>query len=69
MKPGDVIENQDYLAPHKGDVAPDHDAWMKTEIENTLAKKQAGEMTCYSLDEAMQRFGFDARQAYRGRNS
>ena len=61
MKPDEVIENQDYLAPHKGDVVPDHDAWMKAEIENTLAKKQAGKMTYHRLEEAMQRFGFDAR--------
>ena len=69
MKPGEVIENQDYLAPHQGDVAPDHDAWMKAEIENTLAKKQAGKMSYHRLEEAMQRFGFDARQAYGRRNS
>ncbi len=38
-----------------------YDAWVKAEIEATLAKKANGEMRYRSLDEVMAKFGFNAR--------
>lgn len=49
--------------PAKPDDAADegYDAWVKAEIEATLAKKANGQMRYRSLDEVMAKFGFNAR--------
>lgn len=44
-----------------GECSPEHDAWMKAQIEKTLAKKKAGDMTFHNLDDVMREFGFNAR--------
>ncbi len=57
-----IVAEDDILAPLKeGECSPEHDAWMKAQIQKTLAKKQAGKMSFRSLDEVMRKFGFDAR--------
>ena len=45
---------------HDTDDRVEHDAWLRSEIEATLAKKASGEMTYSSLDQVMHKFGFDA---------
>ncbi len=45
----------------KGDPSTEHEAWLKSEIEATLAKKKAGKMAYRSLDDVMNKFGFNAR--------
>jgi len=45
----------------EGESTPEHDAWIRAKVEKTLAKKTAGTMTYYSLDEVMREFGFNAR--------
>lgn len=40
---------------------PEHDAWVKAEIERRMAKKAKGDMAYRSLDDVMADFGFDAR--------
>lgn len=51
-----------FLEPVKNEeCSPEHDAWIKEQIKATLAKKQAGDMAYHSLDDVMQKFGFNAR--------
>ena len=55
-------ETEVFLSPvAQGECSPEHDAWMKAQIEGTLAKKKAGEMGFTPLDAVMRRFSFYAR--------
>lgn len=53
---------ESYLETVKpGEASPEHEAWIRAEIEKTLAKKANGQVTYHNLDEVMRKFGFYAR--------
>lgn len=53
---------QDFLAPLiEGEASDNHEAWMKSEIKKTLAKKEAGDMSYHSLDDVKNTLGLNAR--------
>lgn len=41
-------------------VAPDHEAWMRAEIEKTLAEDKAGTLDEVAFEEVAQEFGYEA---------
>ena len=61
LKDNPKNQNIDLAPLTEGDCSVEHDAWMNAQIKQTLAKKQAGEMTYRFLDEVMRKFGFNAR--------
>ena len=50
------------LSPlREGEATSAHDAWLRREIEKTLAKKQRDARNYGSLDDVMRKLGFNAR--------
>lgn len=62
MREIDTKSVDEWLEPLQGDdVTAEHDAWLRAEIDKTLAKKKSGKLGYRTLDDVMQSFGFNAR--------
>ncbi|MBO6551310.1 MAG: hypothetical protein JJ926_10545 [Roseitalea sp.] len=64
MRELDTKSADHWLEPLQGgDVSDEHDAWLRAEIDKTLAKKKSGKLGYRTLDDVMQSFGFNARSS------
>ena len=59
----ELSDLEEYLRPLRNGERPSaaHDAWVRSQIQETLAKKARGERGYTSLDDVMAEFKFDAR--------
>lgn len=52
----------DEITGNTGDAPePDHDAWFRKQVQETLEKKKKGALTYRKLDDVAEKFGFNAR--------